>query len=206
MKRAGRTGRVLLIVFAVLAVVGAAVLGYLAGTKISSPPARTSVPLDQVAGRGADSSDVGFERESDWLDIPAPAAVFEGLKGDTVRLADYRGRVVLLNFWGTWCPPCVREIPELVKVQPRLEELGATVLGPAVDSGSSENIREFLADYGINYPIVKGRNDQAVGDFQAMGYPTTFLIDRDGVIRKRYLGPQTAVGLMADVRQLLEQG
>lgn len=201
-----RTPRRLFILAGTLAVAGAALLGYLVGVQLSSPSDRTSVPLEDVAGRGADSDQVGFERESDWLDIPAPVAVFEGLYGDTVRLSDYRGQVVLLNFWGTWCPPCVREIPELVKLQPRLEELGATVLGPAIDSGSTENIRKFLADYGVNYPIVKGTNAVAVGDFEAMGYPSTFLIDASGVIRKRYLGPQTADGLLADVRELLERG
>lgn len=202
MNPGSRTGRILLIVLGASAVVGAAMLGYLAGRKIGGGAARESIPLNAVAGRG---TDVGFERASDWLEIPAPSAVFETLDGDTVRLSDYRGRIVLLNFWGTWCPPCVREIPELVKLQPRLEELGATVLGPAVDSGSTENIRKFLADYGVNYPIVKGKNDVAVGDFQAMGYPSTFLIDADGVIRKRYLGPQTAEGLLRDVRELLAQ-
>lgn len=201
MKPAGRTGRILLIGLGTAAVAGAVVLGYVAGTKIGGGTARASIPLADVAGRGAD---LGFERESDWLEITAPEAEFETLGGTAVHLSDYRGQVVVLNFWGTWCPPCVREIPELVKLQPRLEELGATVLGPAIDSGSSQHIREFLAEYGVNYPILKGRNDVAIGEFGAMGYPTTFLIDADGVIRKRYLGPQTAEGLLEDVRRLLE--
>lgn len=206
MKISDSTARSLLVAAGASAVAVAALLGYLAGVQLTAPADRTSVSLADVAGRGTDSGPVGFERESDWLDIPAPVAVFEGLDGDTVRLSDYRGRIVLLNFWGTWCPPCVREIPELVKLQPQLEEIGATVLGPAIDSGSSENIRKFLADYGVNYPIVKGKNAVAVRDFEAMGYPSTFLIDANGVIRKRYLGPQTADGLLADVRELLDQG
>lgn len=198
-----RSGRLLLVAFGALAVVGAAMLGYALGRKIGGSPGRTSIPLEEVAGRGTSA---GFERESDWLEIRAPQAEFEALDGRTVHLSDYRGQTVVLNFWGTWCPPCVREIPELVTLQPRLEALGATVLGPAIDSGSSENIRKFLQDYGVNYPIVKGRNDAAVGDFGAMGYPFTLLIDADGVIRKRYLGPQTAEGLLRDVRELLKSG
>ena len=205
MRPSSRTGRILLVVLGVSAVAGAAMLGYLTGLKIRSGSARASVPLEDVAGRGTEADAVvRIERESDWLEIPAPAAEFEGLDGGTVRLSDYRGGIVLLNFWGTWCPPCVKEIPELVKLQPQLEELGATVLGPAIDSGSSDNIRKFLADYDVNYPIVKARNEVAIGDFEAMGYPTTFLIDADGVIRKRYLGPQTADGLLADVRELID--
>lgn len=198
-----RRGRLLLVAFGALAVAGAAMLGYALGRKIGGNPERTSIPLEEVAGRGTSA---GFERESEWLEIRAPRAEFETLDGGTVQLSDYHGQTVVLNFWGTWCPPCVREIPELVKLQPQLEALGATVLGPAIDSGSSENIRKFLQDYGVNYPIVKGRNDAAVGDFGAMGYPFTLLIDADGVIRKRYLGPQTAEGLLRDVRDLLESG
>ncbi|MFW6084669.1 MAG: TlpA family protein disulfide reductase [Gemmatimonadota bacterium] len=184
----------MLLALGVLAVLGAAGLGYLAGLQINASEAPTEVTRDDV---------MRIRGGSEWLEIPAPEAEFEALDGSPVRLADYRGGVVILNFWGTWCPPCVREIPELVALQPRLEELGGTVLGPAIDSGSREKIEEFLADFGVNYPIVIGSGAQAVNDFGAIGYPFTLLIDAEGVIRKRYLGPQTADGLMADVREML---
>lgn len=188
------TMRVLLVTLGLLAVVGAALLGYLAGLQLAADRAR---PL-------AIEEALRPERTSDWLEIPAPEAEFEALDGTPVRLADYRGRIVILNFWGTWCLPCVREIPELVALQPRLEGLGGTVLGPAVDSGSPDQIREFLEEFEVNYPIVIGSNSQAVGEFGAIGYPFTLLIDAEGVIRRRYLGPQTADALLEDVRRLLE--
>lgn len=188
--------RAVLILLGVLAVAGAAGLGYLVGLQINAAEAPSEVTRDDV---------LRIRRGSDWLEIQAPEARFEALDGSTVRLADYRGRIVILNFWGTWCPPCVREIPELVRLQTQLEALGATVLGPAVDSGSPEKIEAFLADFGVNYPIVIGSGAQAVGDFGAIGYPFTLLIDAEGVIRKRYLGPQTADGLLADVREMLAE-
>lgn len=186
--------RALLIALGILAVAGAAGLGYLAGTQINASEAPTVTTREDV---------MRMRRGTEWLEIPAPEAEFEALDGSTVRLADYRGGVVILNFWGTWCPPCVREIPELVALQPRLEEMGGTILGPAIDSGSPEKIETFLADFGVNYPIVIGSGAKAVGDFGAIGYPFTLLIDAQGVIRKRYLGPQTADGLLADVREML---
>ena len=186
--------RILLVVLGISAVAGAAMLGYLAGLRLNATP--TASLEDVLTLEPAD-------RTSEWLEIRAPEAEFEALDGGVVSLADYRGRIVVLNFWGTWCKPCVDEIPELVALQPELEALGGTVLGPAIDSGSTENIEAFLADFGVNYPIVKGRNSVAIGDFGAVGYPFTLLIDADGVIRKRYLGPQTADGLLADVREML---
>ena len=176
------------------AVAGAAALGY-----------RTGQRLDAATGTLTDDG-VLRAAVSEWLAIPTPAdAEFETLDGGSKRLDDYRGQIVLLNFWGTWCPPCVHEIPELVQLQPVLEELGGTVLGPAVDSGSSEAIQEFAAEFNINYPIFKSNTNQAVGKFAAAGYPYTLLIDREGVIRKTYLGPQTMRILLADVQRLVAE-
>ncbi len=175
----------------VAAVAGFAALGYRTGQRLN---AATGVVMDDGVLRAA---------VSEWLAIPSPPdAEFETLDGGSKRLADYRGQIVLLNFWGTWCPPCIHEIPELVQLQPILEEMGGTILGPAVDSGSSEAIQEFADEFAINYPIFKSNTNQAVGKFAAAGYPYTLLIDREGVIRKTYLGPQTLRILLADVQRL----
>jgi thiol-disulfide isomerase/thioredoxin len=180
-----------LLIAAVVAIAGAAALGY-----------RTGQRLDAATGIVTEDG-VVRAYVSEWLEIPIPADVeFETLDGGSKMLADYRGQVVLLNFWGTWCPPCIYEIPELVQLQPELEEMGGTVIGPAVDSGSSEAIEEFATELGINYPIYKSNTNQAVGTFAAAGYPYTLLIDRGGVIRKTYLGPQTMQILLEDVRRL----
>ena len=183
--------RLTLLIAAVVAIAGAAALGYRTGQRLDA--ATGSVTEDGVVRAYV----------SEWLEIPIPADVeFETLDGGSKMLADYRGQIVLLNFWGTWCPPCIYEIPELVQLQPVLEEMGGTVIGPAVDSGSSEAIEEYATELGINYPIFKSYTNQAVGTFAAAGYPYTLLIDREGVIRKTYLGPQTMRILLEDVRRL----
>jgi len=138
-----------------------------------------------------------------WLEIPAPDVEFRTAAGGKARLSDFRGQIVLLNFWGSWCPPCLMEIPHLIEVQEALVELGGTIIGPAVDSGSGEEVLRFAAEHGINYPVWMSDYETAVGRFGAGGYPFTLLIDREGIIRKQYLGPQTARTLLRDIGALI---
>lgn len=138
------------------------------------------------------------------LAIPADVVEFPTLEGDTASLVDYRGRVVLLNLWGTWCPPCRREIPDLVEVQEEIEPRGGTIVGLAVDSGSPAEIRAFAERYEINYPIWRSSGRRVMEHYRAMGYPTTLLIDREGVIRERWTGAQTAEKLLAALEPYLE--
>lgn len=177
-----------------LAVVGvAAGLGYLTGSGLQD------TGPDSAGAWGLDLS----HPSPAWLEIPAPDVEFRTAEGGTARLADYRGQIVLLNFWGSWCPPCLMEIPHLIEVQEALVELGGTIIGPAVDSGSSEKVLRFAREHGINYPVWMSDYETAVGRFGAGGYPFTLLIDRDGIIRKQYLGPQTARTLLRDIGTLI---
>lgn len=144
--------------------------------------------------------------EKGSLAIPAATVPFRTLEGDTVTLEALRGRVVVLNLWGTWCPPCRREIPELVELQERIEPRGATIVGLAVDSGTPEEIRSFAREFGVNYPIWRGGTQEVVEHYRAVGFPTTLLIDREGIIRERYLGPQSADELMAGLEPFLAEG
>lgn len=153
----------------------------------------------RVAGGGAPGPDGP-------LSIPAEVVEFATLQGDSASLEDYRGRVVVLNLWGTWCPPCREEIPDLVKLQERIEPRGGTVVGLAVDSGSPAEIRDFAERFGMNYPVWHARTQTVVEHYRAMGFPTTLLIDRQGIIRERYIGPQTAEDLLADLEPYLAGG
>ena len=145
----------------------------------------------------------GLEPPPVWLEIPVPDVEFRTAEGGVARLDEYGGQIVLLNFWGTWCPPCLVEIPHLIEVQEALAELGGTIIGPAVGSGSGEAVLRFGRDRGINYPLWLSDYETAVGRFGAAGYPFTLLIDGEGIIRRQYLGPQTARTLLRDVGALL---
>lgn len=140
------------------------------------------------------------------LAIPVDRSPFATLDGDSASMADYEGTVVVLNLWGTWCPPCRREIPHLVDLQREIEPRGATVIGLAVDSGSPEEIRAFLERYGVDYPVWRSGTREVVERFRAMGFPTTYIVDREGVIRERFLGPQTDEELLEALEPYLAEG
>jgi thiol-disulfide isomerase/thioredoxin len=177
---------------AAVLIVTALGLGYLVGAGLQ----------DDRAAPGKDGTQ-GLDHSPVWLEIPVPDVEFRTAEGDAGRLSDYAGQIVLLNFWGTWCPPCLVEIPHLIEVQEVLVDLGGTIIGPAVGSGSGEAVLRFGRDRGINYPLWLSDYDTAVGRFGAAGYPFTLLIDEAGIIRRQYLGPQTARTLLRDIGALL---
>jgi len=164
---------------------------------------RVGSALQDVGANSEGAWTEGLDPPRVWLEIPAPDVEFRTAEGGVARLSDYAGSIVLLNFWGTWCPPCLVEIPHLIEVQKVLAELGGTIVGPAVGSGSAEAVLRFGRDRGINYPLWLSDYDTAVGRFGAAGYPFTLLIDGEGIIRKQYLGPQTARTLLRDIGALV---
>jgi thiol-disulfide isomerase/thioredoxin len=122
--------------------------------------------------------------------VPAPLEAFTDLAGNRVRLADFKGRVVLLNFWATWCGPCVREMPALDRLQAALGGRGLRVVAVSIDRKGAQVIRPFakrlgLAHMGL-YHDPKGALFRAFG---VTGLPATFLIDRQGGIVGAYAGP-----------------
>ncbi len=121
--------------------------------------------------------------------VPAPPEAFAALDGAPVRLADFKGRVVVLNFWATWCAPCVREMPSLDRLQAALEDRDLAVLAVSIDRGGAKVIRPFAKRLGLErlglYHDPKGALFKAFG---VTGLPTTFLIDRRGQIVGAYPG------------------
>jgi len=130
-------------------------------------------------------------------------AGFRTLAGESASLADYRGRVVVLNLWGTWCVPCRRELPELAEIERAYGDRGVTVIGIAVESGDPTEIRAFADRYGVQYPIWVTDTPTALAEFEAVGYPFTLLIAPDGTIRHRFYGPQSVESLAPRIEALL---
>ena len=127
------------------------------------------------------------------------------LNNDSLASEQLHGRVVLVNFWATWCLPCRVEMPLLQRMRQRYRGQGFELVGFSVDRGSKEGVRAFLRDRGITYPVsvVDGDVERAFGSVR--GYPTSFLIDRRGVVRHAVIGPLAPVSLELAVRRLLAE-
>ena len=109
------------------------------------------------------------------------------LGGGRFQGSSLKGTIVLLDFWAVWCPPCLKAMPILGKLQQDFEDEGFQVLGIAVYSGTPEDVSEFIQEHPVDYPIVVG-DDDLIERFAIIGYPTYFLIDPEGHIYKKYVG------------------
>lgn len=122
--------------------------------------------------------------------VPAKAAPeFElvDLDGRLHRLADYRGQVVILNFWATWCPPCREEMPAMERAHEALEGEDIAIL--AINVGEDEDtVFTFTADYPVTFPLLMDRDAEVIEEYQVVGLPTTFVIDPAGRIVHRVVG------------------
>lgn len=118
----------------------------------------------------------------------APEFALKDVNGTTVRLSDYRGKVVLLNFWATWCSPCKVEIPWFMEFEQKHKDRGLAVVGIAMDEEGWDVVRPFLAEMRVNYRTLKGDDmiAQLYGGVDSL--PTTFLIDRQGKIAAAHIG------------------
>ncbi len=120
--------------------------------------------------------------------LPAPDFQFSSLDGTRIKLSDYRGKAVLLNFWATWCPPCKVEMPWFADLQKQYAKDGLVVLGVAMDDSEPAKIAQFASEMGVNYPVLLG-TDQVSDDYGDVQYlPTTFYIGRDGTIVDKMTG------------------
>ena len=108
--------------------------------------------------------------------------------GHTVQLSDYHGKVVLLNFWATWCAPCKIEIPWFMEFQREYKDRDFAVLGVSMDEDGWDAVRPYMADHKFNYRIVVGNDDVGKLFGEIDDLPTTFLIDRDGHVVKKHVG------------------
>jgi len=141
-----------------------------------------------------------------------PNVTFKNLQGTEVPLSSLKGKVVLLNFWATWCEPCRGEIPLLIQLQQQYSDKGFTLLGASMDDDPMSVVPKFVKTTEFNvggkeetmdYPIVLGSDDITDQFGGLLGLPTSFLISRDGKIVKKYMGPINEAQFTKDLESQL---
>jgi len=119
---------------------------------------------------------------------PAPSFDLADLNGGRASLASLKGKVVVLDFWATWCGPCLSELPDYVRFAERNRARGVEVIGVVFDSGQPKEIQDFVREHRVTYRQLLGNDDMAEAFGGNQGFPTTFVIDGSGVIRLTVLG------------------
>jgi thiol-disulfide isomerase/thioredoxin len=132
----------------------------------------------------------------------APEFSATSLSGDRIDIKDYRGKVVLLDFWATWCGPCRMEIPGFVDLQKKYRDQGFAVIGVSMDD-APQPVREFYNQFHMNYPVVMGNDKMGELYGGIMGLPTSFLIGRDGRIYAKHVGATAVSVFETEIRELL---
>ena len=132
----------------------------------------------------------------------APAWELQNVDGQTVRSSDFKGKVVVVVFWATWCPPCRAEIPGFIELQKNYSAKGLAIVGVSVDQASTKVVKSFAEKKGINYPVLVADEKIQAAFGGITGLPTTFIIDRNGNIAKQHLGFAEREELESEIKPL----
>jgi cytochrome c biogenesis protein CcmG, thiol:disulfide interchange protein DsbE len=155
------------------------------------------LPIDSTPTSGKVAPHLGFA---------APEISLFTLAGEEISLSDFRGHPVIINFWATWCPPCRAEMPAMQRTYLDYQE--ADVIFLAVNSSSQDSIsavEDFISQYGITFPILLDKEGEAMESYQISSLPTTYFIDRSGIIREVVIGgPMSEALLRTRIKQLLK--
>jgi thiol-disulfide isomerase/thioredoxin len=136
--------------------------------------------------------------------VPAPEFSLTDLEGKPLQLTAFRGKIVLLDYWATWCAPCKIEVPHLVELQKKYGSQGLQIIGISMDDDSAP-VETFARDLAINYPVALGNAPLAQSYGGVLGLPVAFLIDRNGRIVKRMDGDAKFQGLDSEIARLLKE-
>ncbi len=138
------------------------------------------------------------------VSYPAPALQLRTLDDEPVRLADYRGQVVLVNMWATWCPPCKEEMPDLEAYYQAHKDQGLVVIG-INDGETAEVVRPFVAEYGLSFPVWLDERGLSEKAFRTISLPSSYVIDRSGTVRFAWKGAISYDVLETYITPLLDE-
>ena len=130
---------------------------------------------------------------------PMPEFEVEKLSGGTMKSSELLGKVSIIDFWATWCAPCISEIPNYNELSAKYADKGVVLIGMTVQSGSIDEVKPKAAEFNMKYPVVMGSDEIEEGFGGTIGYPTTFVVTQDGKIYKKILG------ILTNKREVLEK-
>jgi peroxiredoxin len=145
---------------------------------------------------------VGCTNKSGQSNGTASDFSLQDMSGKTVKLSDYKGKVVLLEFWATWCPPCRASVPGLEKLHNAYKDKGLVVLAVSMDQGGWDVVQSFVAEYGITYTVLKG-TDEVSEKYQVRNIHMLLVLNKEGKISKRYMGFGNDDDLEKDIKAYL---
>ena len=139
--------------------------------------------------------------------VPAPDFTLPDLNGKMVSLADYRGKVVLLNIWATWCPPCVEEMPSMEKLYQELKDEGFEILAVSIDESGAEAVIPFVKKHRLGFPALLDTKGSIKSLYQITGVPESFIIGKEGIIAEKVIGPRdwATPGAVQSFRNLIQR-
>jgi cytochrome c biogenesis protein CcmG/thiol:disulfide interchange protein DsbE len=185
----------------IIAAVGAIGVGVLTASALLGPSRHAPRPeeTNAVSGANPEGAAGGCQAKRANLDFTV-----KDMHGAKVRLADYKGKVILVNFWATWCAPCKVEIPAFIELYDQYKDKGLVVLGVSGDD-DAETLRTFANEWKINYPMLIGRDEEKLFDAYGpiYGYPTSVIVGRDGAVCGRHVGPATKEEFEREIKALL---
>jgi peroxiredoxin len=137
----------------------------------------------------------------------APNFTLPGLDGKMVSLSDYKGHVVLVNIWATWCPPCVDEMPSMEKLYRKLKNENFEILAVSIDALGEKVVAPFMKKYNLNFPVLMDPDGTIKTLYQTTGVPESFIINKDGILVEKIIGPRnwTAPEVVRYFRDLIRR-
>lgn len=157
-----------------------------------------------VSNQSTESKIDSFVQDGD-SQLKAPDFALKSTTGKTIKLSDYKGKIVIVDFWATWCPPCRKGIPDLIDIQNKYKGK-VVVIGISVDHEKTvKEVLPFVKKYGINYPVVYS-NDNVVNDYGGIeSIPTSFIIDQKGNVVNRHVGLYPKYIYEEEIKELLSK-
>ena len=168
-------------------------------------PAVADVSTAQSSFFSLSGQPLGAEKgDGPGIGAPAPTFALQDVDGNVVQLSDFRGRVVLVNFWATWCSPCRKEFPELARAYDEHNE-EVVVLGVDLQENADE-VRNFASEYGAKFPIVIDVKADVAAAYRLLGLPSSYFIDQQGILRDQFFGPLSRKTLDEKIEKTRQAG